>query len=40
MVIEVALTRKIQVQMWAVFGLWYKYGQSGATSGATSEATR
>ena len=24
MVVEVALARKIQVQMWAIFGLWYK----------------
>ena len=26
MVIKVALARKIQVQILAIFGLWYKYG--------------
>ena len=29
--IEVVLARKIQVQIWAIFGSLYKYGQSGAT---------
>ena len=31
MVIEVALAHKIQVRIWAIFGLWYKHGQSRAT---------
>ena len=26
MMLEVALARKIQVQIWAIFDLWYKYG--------------
>ena len=30
-VVEVALACKIQVQIWAIFGSWYKYGQSGAS---------
>jgi len=30
-VVEVALAHKIQVQIWAMFGSLYKYGQSGAT---------
>jgi len=29
--VKVALARKIQVQIWAIFGSLYKYGQSGAT---------
>ena len=31
MVVEVALARKIQAQIMAIFGMWYKYGQSGTT---------
>ena len=29
--VEVALARKIQVHIWAIFGSLYKYEQSGAT---------
>ena len=31
MVVEVALAPKIQAQIMSIFGMWYKYGQSGAT---------